>query len=144
MANLFRVAVAYTTSSLSIEASKGEKCLRCWRHASRYICFFPLSASYKEFSGVFAEWDLSSVFMTRMSGTLSVPFFQRSRISWCSLCYLDSGGGAPSRSVGPLVPAGLAFSLFTSQPANMRGSLRMCEGVKDFPARSATPSRSSL
>ena len=43
-----------------------------------------------------------------------------------------------------LAPAGVAFVLFTARPEYMRGSSRMCEGVKVFPAKSATPSRRSL
>ena len=45
-------------------------------------------------------------------------------------CSLDSGGGAESRSVEPLVLASLVFGLFTAEPVKMRGSSRTCEGVK--------------
>ena len=62
-----RHLVARRLDNPSTEATKGEKCLLFWRHASRYIRFSPLSASCKHFYGVFAEWDLVSVFMTRMS-----------------------------------------------------------------------------
>ena len=79
-----------------------------------------------------------------MSWTLSVPFYQRSQISRSPFCSVASSGGSPSRSVVLLAPAGLAFSLFTAWPAKMRRSLRTCEGVKAFPVRSVTPSRSSL
>ena len=44
---LFRVSVASTSSSLSTEATKGEKCRRCWRQAYRYIFLFPFSASWR-------------------------------------------------------------------------------------------------
>ena len=41
--------------SPSTEATKGEKCRRCWRQASRYICFLPFSASSRHFSGVLPQ-----------------------------------------------------------------------------------------
>ena len=66
LAILFRVAVASTLSSPSIEANRGQKCQRCWRQASIYIFFFSHSASCRQFSGVFAEWDLAYVFTTLM------------------------------------------------------------------------------
>ena len=67
LAILFRVAVASTPRSPLTKAMKGETCQRCWKQASKYICFFARSASCRHFSGVFAEWDLESVFKTRMS-----------------------------------------------------------------------------
>ena len=45
LSNLFKVAVTVTPSITSTEATKGEKCRRCWRHDSRYIRFLPLSTS---------------------------------------------------------------------------------------------------
>ena len=69
LANLFRVAVASTPSSPSTEASNGEKCLRWWRHDSKYIFFFSWSTSCRHFSSVFAEWDLAYMFITYMSWT---------------------------------------------------------------------------
>ena len=135
LAKLFRFAVASIQTIPSTEATNGEKYLNCWRHASRYTRFFPLSASCRHFSRVFTAWILASVFMTRMSWTVSVTFYQRSRIRRSPFCSMASGGGAPSWSVEPLVPAGLAFGLFTVQPAKMRGSLRTLEEVKALPAR---------
>ena len=67
LAILFRVDVASNPSRPSTEATKGEKCRRCWRQASRYIFFFFCSASCRHFSCVFAEWDLESVLTMRMS-----------------------------------------------------------------------------
>ena len=57
---------------------------------------------------------------------------------------MASSGGVAAVIVVALELAVFAFGLFTAQPANMRGSSRMLDGVKYFPARSATPSRSSL
>ena len=37
------------------EATKGEKWRRCWRQASRYIFFLPLSASSRHFFGVLPQ-----------------------------------------------------------------------------------------
>ena len=62
--NIFKVDVASNPINASTEATKGEKCLLCCRHASRYIQFFPFSASYIHFSGSFIAWVLASVFMT--------------------------------------------------------------------------------
>ena len=56
---LFKVTVASHPSSPSTEATKGENCRRCWRHASRYVCFFPLSTSCRHFSGSFVICDLA-------------------------------------------------------------------------------------
>ena len=67
-------------SSPSTEATKGEKCLRCWRQASGYIFFFPFLASWRHFSGAFFKYDKASVFTTHILWTLSVPCCQRSRI----------------------------------------------------------------
>ena len=66
LANLFKVAVASTPSSTSTEAAKGKKCRLFWSHASRYIRFFPLSASCRHFSGSLVMCDLASVFTTRV------------------------------------------------------------------------------
>ena len=66
LADLFKVAVASTPSSPSTEAAKGEKCRLFWRHASRYIRFFPLSASCRHFSGSLVMCYLASVFTTRV------------------------------------------------------------------------------
>ena len=66
MANLFKFAFAFTPISTFTEAIKVEKFWCCWRHDSRYIYFFSLSASCKHVSGVFAEWDLASVFTARI------------------------------------------------------------------------------
>ena len=55
-----------------------------------------------------------------------------------------SSGGVEAGTVVDLDLDGFAFRLFTEKPAKMRGSLRMLEGVKALPSRSATPSRSSL
>ena len=66
-ATLKRLAVSSTPRNLSTKATKGEKCLHCWRHASRYFCFFFLSAYSRHFYGVFTVWVLASLFMTRMS-----------------------------------------------------------------------------
>ena len=55
LAILFRVAVASTPRSPSTEATKGEKCRRCCRQASRYIFFLPLSASSGHLSGDFSQ-----------------------------------------------------------------------------------------
>ena len=144
MSNLFRVAVASTPSSPSTEAKKGEKCRRCWRNASRYIRFFPLSASYRHLSGSFVLYYWELVSTTRMSWKLSVPCCQRSRISRLPFCSVTSGGVANAWSFFPPAPAGVAFVFFTARPEHMRGSSRTWEGVKALPARSATPSRSSL
>ena len=67
LAILFRVAVASTPSNPSTEATKGEKYLHCYGHASRYIRLFALSASCRNFSGGFTKLYLVSVFMTCMS-----------------------------------------------------------------------------
>ena len=107
---LFKIAFASTPSSPSPKAKKGEKFWRCSRHASKYIRFFPLSASCRHFSGALAIWDLASVFTIRMSWTLFVPFCQRSRISRSPFCFVTSGGGAPVWSVVPLAPTGVDFS----------------------------------
>ena len=144
LADLFRVAVASTPSNPSTKATKGDKCLPCWKHASRYIRFFPLSASCKHFSGVFTKWVLASVFMTRMSWTLSVLFCHMPRIRRSSFCSVASGGSVPSRSVEPLLTVDLAFGLCTAQPAKMRGSLRTCEEIRSLPSRSATLFQRSL
>ena len=132
LANLFRVAVASTPSNTYIKAAKGVNFMRCWRHASSYIRFFPLSASCRYFSGVFTAWVLASVFTTRMSWTLSVPFYQRSRISRYPFCSVASGSNASSWSVETPVLAGLAFGLFTAQPAKMRGVVVHVRGSEGF------------
>ena len=49
---------------------------------------------------------------------------------------MASGGGVLSWSVLSVVLAGLAFSLFVVQPANIRGSLRTLEGVNALTASS--------
>ena len=144
LANHFRVAVASIPSNPSNKAKKGDKFWRCWRHASGFIRFFPLPASWKNFSGFFAEWDLASVFTTRMSWTLSVPLFHRSLIRRSPYYSMAYGGSAPPRSVEAIGPTGLAFGLFAAQPEKMRGSSNTCEGVKSLPARSVIPSQSSL
>ena len=103
--------------------------------------FFDRSSSWRHFSGVFAEWDLASVLMTRMSWTLSVPLCQRSRISrWplCSVAYIWFVYGVV------LDVADFAFVLFMAQPAKMRGSSLTWFLLKAFPDRSATHSLSSL
>ena len=145
LAILFRVAVTSTPSSSSTEATKGEKCQRCWRQASRYILFFPLSASWKHFSGDLRTYDRASVFTTRMSWTLSVPYCQRSRIIRSLFCSVTSGAAVvASDGVVSLDPAGLGFVLLMAQSEYIKGLLRTWAGVKALPARSATPSRSSL
>ena len=125
LAILFRVAVASTPSSLSTKATKWEKCRRCWRQASRYIFFFPLSASWRHFSGDLQTYDRASVFTTRMSRTLSVPCCQRSRIRR-SPFYSVTSGAAVVLSVGflRLDPAGLGFVLLMARPKYINGSSR--------------------
>ena len=105
---------------------------------------FPLYASCKHYSGVFTAQVLVSVFMIRMSWTLSILLYKRSWIRRSPFCSVASGGGEPSLNVEPLVPDSLDFGLFTEQPEKMRGYSRTWEGVKALPDRSATPSRSSL
>ena len=72
------------------------------------------------------------------------PVCQRSHISRSPFYSVASGGVTPSRSVVPLAPANIYFSLFMERLARMRELLLMCKGVEAFPARSATPSRSLL
>ena len=110
-------------------------------HSSRNIFFFARSALWRQFSGVFAEWDLASVFTLRMLWTLSVPFCRSLRISRPPFCCV-----AYSFFVGDVVldVSGFSVVLFTDQPAKMRGSLRTWVGVEDSRDRSATPSWSSL
>ena len=144
MAILFRLDVASTPRSPSTETTKGENCLLCLRHASKYIRFFALSENYRQFSRGFNKWDLASVFTTCILWTLSVPFFQMFQIRRWPLCYVDSGGGALSWMVLPVVLARFAFGFFTAQPANMRGSLRMWEGVNALLDKFTPPSRISL
>ena len=67
LANILRVAVASTLRSPSTKATKVEKCRSFWRHASKYIHFFPLSALCRNLSGSFVLCDWASVFTTRMS-----------------------------------------------------------------------------
>ena len=67
LAILFRVAVASTPRNPSTEEIKGEKYLRFWRHASRYMRLFAISASCKHFSVGFTKWDLASVYAMSMS-----------------------------------------------------------------------------
>ena len=55
LAILFGVDVASTPRSPSTEATKGEKCRRCWRQSSRYIFFLLLSASSRHLSGDFSQ-----------------------------------------------------------------------------------------
>ena len=57
---------------------------------------------------------------------MSVPFYQRSWIRRPPFCSVASGGGVPSWSIEPLVPAGLASGLFTEKPAKIKVSLCMC------------------
>ena len=141
LAILFRVAAASIPSSLSTEVRNGEKCWCCWRHASSYIFFFSRSASWRQSSSVFAEWDLTTVFTTRMTLTLSIPFYQRSQISrsfFCSVassCFVD----------GVVLDLfGSDFPLFAAKTANMRGLSCTRFGIKSLPSRSATPSQISL
>ena len=90
LAIFFRVAVSSTLRSPSTKATKREKCRRCWRQAFRYILFFPLSDSWRHFSGDLRTYDRTSVFTTRMSWTLSVPCYQRSRIRRSPFCSVTS------------------------------------------------------
>ena len=53
-------------------------------------------------------------------------------------------GGVEAGTVVTLDLTGSTFGLFTSQPDKMRGLLRIWDGVKDFPARSATLSQRLL
>ena len=144
LAILFRVAITSNPRILLIESTKGEKCRRCWRQAYRYIFFFARSTSCRHFSSFFAELDLASVFTMRMQWTLSVPFWQRSRIRRSPLCSVASSGGVSDWAVVDFYLASFAFVLSTVQPANMRGLSRTWEGLKAFPVRSATLSRRSL
>ena len=64
---LFGVDFASTPIIPSTEATKIKKCQRCWRHDSKYIFFFACSASGRHFYSVFAEWELTSAFMTLKS-----------------------------------------------------------------------------
>ena len=66
LANLFRVAVASTPRSSSTKATEGEEFWRCWRHASMYIRFFPLSASCRHLSRSFILCYGASVLTTRI------------------------------------------------------------------------------
>ena len=116
LAKLFRAAVASTPRSPSIEATKGEKYRRCWRKASRYIRFFPLSASCRHLSGSFVLFVGASVFTTHMSWILSVPCCQRSRISRSPFYSVNYAGCTNEWSIFPPAPAGAAFVLFTARP----------------------------
>ena len=57
---------------------------------------------------------------------------------------VDSGNGALSQTVMPVVLAGFVFGLFTVKPANMMGLYRTLEGMNALPANSVTLSRSLL
>ena len=116
LANPFRVAIASTPRSPSTKATKGEKCRRCWRQASRYIHFPPLSALCRHFTGSFVLCVGASVFTTRMLWKLSVPCCQRSRISRSPFCSVTSGGCTTALLEVPPAPAGAAFALFTARP----------------------------
>ena len=130
LAKLFRVAVTSISRRLSTKATKGEKCRSCWRHASRYIRFFPLSASCRQLSGSFVLCVGASVFTTHMFWKLSVSCCQSSRISRPPYCSVTSGGGTTAWSLITLALSCVDFVLFTARPEYMRGLSRTWEGVK--------------
>ena len=129
-------------SKPSVDATKGEKCRRCSRHASRYFFFFSLSWASNTLWGSLDLWYSASTSVIRTSMMQSVPRAQRPRTKM-----------SPRSSVRLFwrrrLTAGLSgFSgLDLGSAARLvwiLGSSRTAEGKKALEARSLSSSRISL
>ena len=126
---------------MSTETTNQQKLWCFWSQASRYLHFISFSSVRRHFLVDLLCCEKASVFTTHMLWILSIPLYQRSYIRRCTF-WLDvlSAAGVFLRRC----PIGWSFPSWTAQPVWMKGSSLTCEGVKSLPARSATPSRSSL
>ena len=105
------VTSASTTIRPSTEATKVVKCRRSLKQVCRYFFLFSHPAVSRHFLGVFDFQDKASVFTTRMSWILSIPWSHRYCISRSPLYSPSYRSSAPL----PLLLA-LAFPPRTKWP----------------------------
>ena len=121
-----------------VEQTKGVKWQRCSRQASRYLRFFSFSCVRMTFLGSRCRYDLASVSVTWTSTMQLVPRAQKP-LRRMSPRSSSPAGGEP---VVPLVGQGLVFSAM--RPVRIKGSSRIAEGVRAFPARCTNSSHISM
>jgi hypothetical protein len=105
--NLLRSSTASRPISLSVETTKGVKCLCCSRQLCKYFFFFSNSCVARTLWGSRDRYDLTSVSVMRTSTMTSVPRDQKPQMSrsLCSSllehdkCWTGDLGSRDSRSL---------------------------------------------